>query len=398
MTTSPLKNPPERSETGMGRRVFASKLYRGACCFVLFFVAASASFNGYYDKWHFREPGVYAGANPTLGSRTNYSLADMLDGTAARPFVYRQLTPAIANWLDSATSTRTQGALSRLFSRYEPASPLAADPRYSFRYTVVYIITFLFAWLSVVAMYLVCRALKMPPVARIFAPVVMILMIPYIQSVGGYFYDYPELAFLALAVWMGLKFDWWWMLPLVALAAWNKESFLLVTLTLYPILRRRHSPISALVGTALLASTCAAVYFAISSHFSQNAGGAVLAQWRTQRDFLSYPQNLIRLEQTYGITHFRVFSLAPLALIAWTVWRGWLLLPLEIRRHGQIAAAINIPLYFLFCAPGEMRDFSMLYVVFMLLLAVNLAAEMKGPGLSTPSGAPQKDAGEFESP
>ncbi len=373
----------------MDRRVFASRLFRGACCCVLFFVAASASFNGYYDKWHFREPGVYAGANPIRGAITKFGLADMLDGAAARPFVYRQLTPAIANWLDSATSQKTQGALTRLFCRYEPASPMAVDPRYSFRYTVVYVVTFLFAWLSVAAMYLVCRAVELPPVARIFAPVIMILILPYFLSVGGYFYDYPELAFLALAVWMGLKFDWWWMLPLVALATWNKESFLLVTLTLYPILRKRHSRISALIGTALLATTCAAVYLAISVHFKQNVGGTVLVQLPAQLKFLSHPRFLVWTEQTYGITNFRAFSLVPLVLIVWTTWRGWRLLPQEIRRHGQIAAAINIPLYFLFCAPGEMRDLSMLYVVFMLVVAVNLAAEMQGPDSSAPAGAPQ---------
>lgn len=373
----------------MGRRVFASRLYREVCCCVLFFVAASASFNGYYDKWHFREPGVYGGANPIHGAMTKYSLADMLEGSAARPFVYRQLTPAIANWIDSAASKRTKDALWGLLARYQPASPMAVDPRYSFRYTVVYIVTFLFAWLAVAAMYLVCRALEMPPAARIFAPVIMILMIPYFLSVGGYFYDYPELAFLALAVWMGLKFDWWWMLPLVALATWNKESFLLVIPTLYPILRKRHSRISALVGTALLAVTCAAVYLAIRSHFSQNVGGAVLMQWPAQMEFLSQPRFLIWTEQTYGITNFRAFSLVPLALIAWTVWRGWRLLPLEIRRHGQIAAAINIPLYFLFCFPGEMRDFSMLYVIFMLLLAVNFTAETKMLDPSVPAGAPR---------
>jgi hypothetical protein len=167
------------------------------------------------------------------------------------------------------------------------------------------------------------------------------------------------------------------MLPLVALATWNKETFLFVTVTLYPILRRRHTAVGALVGTTLLASTCAAVYLAIRSRFSQNAGATVLDHLRLQLDFLSHPRNLIRLDQTYGISHFRAFSLVPIALIAWTAWRGWRLLPLEIRRHGQIAAAINIPLYFLFCAPGEMRDFSMLYVVFLLLLAVNLAAETK---------------------
>ncbi|MGA2672937.1 MAG: hypothetical protein ABSE99_06875 [Terracidiphilus sp.] len=371
----------------MDRRALADKIFRGTCCFVLFFIAASASFSGYYHKWHFREPGVFAGANSDNGPKTRFGIADMLDGAAARPFVYRQLTPAIANWLDSVTPKRIQVALWVRLGMYRLDSPLVFDPAYAYRYTIVYIVTFLFAWLAVIAMYLVCRSLEMPPATQIFAPVVMILLIPYFLSVGGYFYDYPELAFLALAVWMGMKFDWWWMLPLVALATWNKESFLLVTLTLYPILRSRHSRMSALVGTGLLASTCAAVYLAIKSRFSQNLGGALIVQWRAQLDFLSHPLRLIRMEITYGITTFRAFSILPLALLAWIVWRGWRLLPQEIRRHGQIAAAINIPLFFLFCMPGETRDFSMLYIVFMSLLAVTFTDGTKELSPSTRVGS-----------
>jgi hypothetical protein len=226
-------------------------------------------------------------------------------------------------------------------------------------------------------MYLVCKAVDLPPLARVLAPVLMILLIPYFMSVGGYYYDYPELAFLALAVWMGWKFDWWWMLPLVALATWNKESFFLMVLTLYPILRRRSSRSKALVGTAVLALTGVAVYSAIRLRYLHNPGGFVLDKWSLQGRFILHPSNFFLFERTYGVPAFRAFMLVPLLLIGWTVWRGWRLLPVAIRRHGQIAAAINFPLYFLFCSPGEMRDLSMLYVVFLLLIAANLTAEFE---------------------
>jgi hypothetical protein len=136
-----------------------------------------------------------------------------------------------------------------------------------------------------------------------------------------------------------------------------------------------------------LASTCAAVYLAIRPRFSRNPGEALLVQWRAQLDFLSHPLRLLRMEVTYGITTYRAFSILPLALLAWIVWRGWKLLPLEIQRHGQMAAAINIPLYFLFCMPGEMRDFSMLYIVLMSLLAVTFTNETRQFNASTPSGS-----------
>ncbi len=65
-------------------------------------------------------------------------------------------------------------------------------------------------------------------------------------------------------------------------------------------------------------------------------------------------------------------SLIPFALLVWTVWRGWPLLPRWAKEHAQIAAAINVPLYLLFCMPGEFRDLSLLFISFLLILAVNL--------------------------
>jgi hypothetical protein len=113
------------------------------------------------------------------------------------------------------------------------------------------------------------------------------------------------------------------------------------------------------------------------SRFSGNSGASVLVEWIYQVVFFLRPINLIDVEKTYGIMTFRAFTLLPAILIIWTVRRGWSRLPLAIRRHGKIAVMINFPLFFLFCAPGELRDLSMLYIVFMLLLAANIAAESK---------------------
>lgn len=342
----------------------------------MFFVAASASFNGFYDKWHFREPGVILGnTSPANGL---FGFSDMVDGTASRPFVYRQLLPSIANWFDRATSHETKESIFNFVTNQGRladiilTSPVDRSSAYFFRYLIVYVLTFLFAWLSVFAMHLCCREQGFSTVTCVFAPVLMILLIPYFMSTGGYFYDYPELAFMALAVWVGLKLDWWWMLPVVVLGTWNKESFLLMTLTLYPIIRTRHSRLWALVGAASLFLTSGAVYWGLRSHYMHNPGAAVLEQWPRQVLFLLHPSNFIEVEKTYGVLTFRPITVIPVVLIIWTVRRGWRKLPVSIQRHGKIAAAINFPLFFLFCAPGEMRDLSMLYIVFMSLMAAML--------------------------
>lgn len=197
-------------------------------------------------------------------------------------------------------------------------------------------------------MYLVCRAAGFRPLVSVIAPVVMILAVPCFMTGGGYFYDYPELAFMALAVWIALRLDWWWLLPVAALATWNKESFLFMLPTLYPLLRQRTSRIRAAVAVGLLMVTSGAVYMANRVHSAHNPGATVLLKWKSQIKFVLKPAHWVNWEVTYGFAHFKAFSLIPLALLVWTVWRGWLLLPPAIQRHGQIAAALHLPLFFSF--------------------------------------------------
>ena len=62
----------------MVRKTLASRLFFRVCCLVLYLVAASVSFNGYYDKWHFGEDGV-------SGEDDRFQFEMMMDGTAFRP-------------------------------------------------------------------------------------------------------------------------------------------------------------------------------------------------------------------------------------------------------------------------------------------------------------------------
>jgi hypothetical protein len=355
------------------RSSFASATYYKMFLFVLYFVAASASFNGYYDKWHFREGGVDGAWAPV-----QFDL--MVDGTVARPYAYRQMLPATANWLDTIVPQAFKTWLYTPRFSYEKAFPytlfdssIATNPAYSFRYLVLYLLTFLFAWLAVYAMHLICKALQFPPTAAVFAPVILILLFPYILSIGGYFYDYPELALMALAAWVALKFNWWWVIPVAALGTWNKESFLLFILTLYPILRLRISRLHALFGTSFLCLVCLTVYYPIRLRFAHNPGAPLESHWLKQAMYFLHPHLFIfGTEKTYGLIVSSSCTVLPLSLIIWTAWRAWRHLPCAIKRHAKIAASINLPLFLLFCYPGELRDFSLLYIDFLVILAVNL--------------------------
>jgi hypothetical protein len=366
------------------RKELRSKLYSRIARLLLFFIAASASFSGYYQKWHFAEADM-------PGDDSYASIETMLDGTAHRPSVYRRLLPATANWLDRTVPQHFKTSLDNWqasdddqFLYAIAASPTASDPQYSFRYLVIYVETFLFALLAVYAMYLVCAALDVPSPSASFAPVILILLVPYLMAGGGFFYDYLELAFFALAVWAALRLRWWWLIPIAALGTWNKETFLLFLLTLYPLLRRNASPLAAALRTAALCAVSLAVLIAIRLRFAHNPSGDSGSWWLGQLHFFLNARNLFfATEETYGMRMLAASTLLPIALLVWTSIRGWRHLPPVMQQHARIAAAINVPLYLLFCNPGEMRNLSMLFVTLLLLLAANL----QPPGHATPPHA-----------
>lgn len=349
-----------------------AKLYVHLCCFVLFFVAAAASFSGYYQKWHFAEADV-------PGDDSWASIETMLDGTAHRPSVYRRLLPDTANWIDRVAPQGMHDWLDRADSGDEPflyaisASATANDPRYAFRYRVVYLETFLCALIAVYAMYMVCSELWPESPGAVFAPVIVILLLPYFMTGGGFFYDYPELAFFALAAWAALRCRWWWLIPIAALGTWNKETFLLFLITLYPLLRRNTTRRAAALRVGVLCAVSLAVLMPIRLHYAQNAGGGMDALGLRLANFYLDPQSLFfATEETYGQRLPSANTLLPTALLAWTAIRGWKELPEAIQRHAKIAAAINLPLYIFFCNPGELRNLSMLYIVLLLVVAANL--------------------------
>ena len=354
--------------------VLKSAVYHRACCLALFFVAAAASFNGYYDKWQFREYG-------SSGYKQGLTFDGMLDGTAARPYVYRQLLPIVANWIDRQVPERTKDLLFSISVPVKPQfeagyrnSPLVQNRKYNLRYLIVYGIVFLFAWAATIAMYLVGKEVGFEPTTAALSAVAMILLIPYFQSIGGYFYDYPDLAFMAIAFWMALKVDWWWIVPVAALATLNKESFLFFALTLYPLLRLRAPRFVAVIGNGVILLTCAAVYLTVKLHFQHNPGSTVEFHLTYQLIYVITPMAQELTEKTYGLYFLSGLSIFWCIVISWVVWSGWRYLPPAIRRHAKLAAAINFPLYLLFGFPGEMRGLNLLYITFLLIIAANLSA------------------------
>jgi hypothetical protein len=356
---------------------------------VIFFFVAAASFSGFQDVNGFAgDTGEY--------SAYSVSFLGLMRGTAQKPYIYRRLLPDVANWAGQVTPQPLQD---RIYGWFYPTqgfdtnpkvlsfgrSPIARSRVWFFRYLVLYLCEFLSALAAVCAMYLVCTAAGFPPAVRVFAPVVVMLLLPHVLI---FYYDYLELALIAVAVWMAMRFDWWWLLPVAAVGAWNKESFLFVIPSLYPLLRRRVSTRTACTAVLALCVVCGLVYLEARARFPNNPNSAVWLQWQEHvRALWSLRKQFYALQETYGLRLPAASTLLPTGFLLWTVARAWKHLSAEVRLHAKIAAAINFPLYLMFCWVGEYRNLSFLSVFFLLAVAWNLQDGLERAAPPSPRSA-----------
>ena len=331
-----------------------------------YFLVSAAAFNGYFEKWKLRD------------GEPRYSIEMMLDGTASRPFVYRQLLPDIANAVSSKIDDDVDLTLRKLIFkngelRTKIEMPLATDASFIWRYHVVYYLAFLSFFLSCFSLRQVFISMGIGKLESTVAPALLVLAIPTFMTVGGYFYDLPELLFMSIAVWAALKGRWIYLLPISVIATWNKEAFLFFLLTLYPLLRVRLGRMTSALATGGAVLASGFTYLALRSRFADNLGGATELHISGALKFYTSPIELLKLEVNYGILGPKGYGLVALVVILLLCVRGWPGLPKAVRQHGLLVLLINVPLFVFFCFPGEMRNLSMLYVFLGALIATTIA-------------------------
>ncbi|BAN26919.1 hypothetical protein [Caballeronia insecticola] len=352
----------------------ASVARRGARWLLLvvtYYMVAAAAFHGYFAKWQFRDdiPGI--------------TLPSMLDGTAARPFVYRQLLPAIANEVDHVLPQKLRTvAMTALFAddrargpiaKFYPGARDARDPAYTLRYYMVFYMSFAALFLALFAMRAVCLALKSGDAAATLAPMVVALALPLVLTEGGYFYDFPELLFMALAVWMAIEGRVLWLLVLTVIATLNKEPFLFFTLTLYPFLRANFSLRKTLTLHAIMLALAATVNVLIKMRYAHNDGGVVEYHLLDNFAFFIHPMSYLRFEANYGVITAKGFNVIIIAIAVLLLRSGWSRLPEVMRRHVWIAVVVNVPLFLLFGFHDELRNLSMLLLGMLMIVNTNIS-------------------------
>ena len=374
-------------------RFFDSAGYRRFLLVLLYGVVAAAAFHGFYTKWRLNDGHV------------PHSLASMVQGTADRPYVYRQFAPALANGIQGLLSAaavariserladpRRVNSRSGLAMRY-PASEAMQAP-VTLRYHLVYYLTFLALLGAMAAMRSICLKAGASAPAATTAPLVVALLLPFFLTEGGFFYDFFEVLFMAWAILLA------WRIPVhsrvraagrlillaavAAMATWNKEAFFFFVATLYPLLRLSLSRIRAAGVVAALVFVCGCVYLALRMRYAGNPGGAVSFQPGANLLHFLDPGNWFRTESTYGVALPKGLSAVMMLMIAGVAVIGWGRLPAPLRQHVLAAVAVNVPLFLLFAAEGEARNLSMLYPSLLVLMAMALTAWMRGAASPAP--------------
>ena len=373
-----MSSVPERGSL-LSTRFQASALSRRLIFGVLLFFTAAASFNGFYTKVKLRD-----------GIKVN-GFESIIEGTANRPYIDRQLIPTIANWADRVAPQSLKSSLQSVagdtvtgvYASLFPSSTVAQNPTYSFRYFVFYSEVFFFAELAIFLLYLLCRAYGYAPHVSLAASCLLVLLIPYTEIRGGGFYtDFSELAFLALGVLVAHRLHWLWLLPVALLASYNKETYLLILVMLWPILSERFGKVRAAIQVALTLALAIPLDLLVRHHFRNNPGGTVEIHIADQLSFLIHPGNwLLKFGNAYGVFVPELLTVIPMALFILLVLHGWNRMPPSIRKHALVGLCMNIPLYLAFSNPGEMRDFSIMFVFLLFLFAANF----EEPETATPA-------------
>jgi hypothetical protein len=121
----------------------------------------------------------------------------------------------------------------------------------------------------------ICIEVSKSPLAGTLAPISFVLIYPFISTIGGYFYDYPEIAFFAASFLLALHKRLIWIIPIALVATLNKESFLFFIITLIPLIRPFASRYKLLIFTssALIISTI--VNLIVKSIYASNPGNTI---------------------------------------------------------------------------------------------------------------------------
>ncbi len=339
------------------------KYFQSVMVLLLLFFASAASFSGFYTRYHFFE---------TESWNARRCVHKMIDMTADRPYVYRQLVPYLARTIDAHVP---EGIKTKLANSKGPNGETVYSAIFDmnisqssdalFELLCVYIIAFAFCCCSSFVMYLLLREQRFRIIESLLATVFLMLLIPYFMTNGGgEFYDYSELAFFCVSILLVMKKKIVYLIPVAILATFNKESYLFFVISMFPVFSYFYNKWKAILATIGFSAISGVVYMWLRNIFAHSGGGSIEYHLYEQMLYFTNPGFLWgHFSLMYGILLPGPLTLIPLGILIALYSTSKARISLYMRRQAIWAFAITLPLFVLFCHPGEARNWSMLYPV-----------------------------------
>lgn len=320
-------------------------------------IVTAASYHGFFAKHTFVDSGV----------RNSFSL--IIEEKAHRPFVHRQLLPITTKFVVSNLPDNIKNELEN--SRFIEKNYIKAKPpiKYHSEYVLLYILCYLAFLSSTFMIALVLMETTGNKVASLLASLIFALIFPLLETGGGYYYDFFEVLFFVLAIYLAIHGRYVSFFMMVPLAELNKEAFLFFIPMLYPFFRKNLSKYKSCLLIAFGIIISGVTYCWIKQQFLGNPGGMVEFQLGNHVRNLFNWYSYVAWEVNYGIITGSQMFLLYIFMVAYIIRQSWNNLSGSWKLHTKIVVTIQWPLYIFFCAPGELRNLSMFYVTFCVMLA-----------------------------
>jgi len=327
----------------------------------IYFLVASASFEGYFSRW-----GFYNGSA--------WSIDGIFDQTVSKPMVNRQLIPEIAKAIDQKAPPIIKQKVSQQFlihiERVYRTKYL--NPNYIFRYFIVYVISFFCLLISMFLLRRLCIDVTTDKVSSTLAPLCLALSIPIFQNRGGYFYDFSELMFFSLTMLLAYRKKLIWILLLTPLGILNKETFSLFNITLIPIIKTSVSRKKLVIFLFFITLISIILSLFVDNHYRGTESiYPMFFRFFGNIPFYLNPLHYLLLEYhpLYSVIAPTGLSVFFIFIVYTIVSQSWSFLSTAIKQHTLIALSISTPLMILFCNKDELRNLSLLFVSFTIMIA-----------------------------
>jgi hypothetical protein len=352
----------------------------------------------YMDAHSFLAKWAFKGDNPRDG------LIALVEGSAARPFVYRRLAPELVGVVTRAALPRLPASA---LDYLESGSRLARyrgdwtgheswDRHKAVAFHVAYLLVALSFFGTLLAGAALLQAVRRCSwLEAVVTSSIGMCFVPLMFVGGGYIYDAPELMLWTTLLWVAVR-GWWGLSPLLfVLMLANKESAILVLPALAPLLfwqrgwsiERGWRFVAVWLGVLGTIGIAWSLY--VRMKYAQNPGGSMEFWLPGNLKFWGNPLHYFMLGPMYSPVLLSPrganFGLLLIALLPLRF--GWNAIRQDMRWAMGIAAGILVPLLITSCYHDEIRNLSLLFPLLFVGVTQGMHELLRAPTASVASAA-----------